>query len=151
MMEWLSNITDSLRSSLAAEVKRYKNREFMEATVASCAIVSMADGRLDPAEKRKMIQFMQLSDELKVFPIDEVISTFNKFITSFEFDFEIGKMEAMKYVSRLKDNPASARVMVRVCCILGAADGNFDDDEKRAVGEICQALNIPSKEFGLPF
>ena len=39
--------------------------------------------------------------------------------------------------------------MVRVCCAIGAADGNFDDDEKAVVRKICAELNLNPKDFDL--
>jgi tellurite resistance protein TerB len=39
--------------------------------------------------------------------------------------------------------------MVRVCCAIGAADGNFDNDEKAVVSKICTELGLNPKDFDL--
>ncbi|HMT92032.1 tellurite resistance TerB family protein [uncultured Thiothrix sp.] len=137
------------RSKLANEVSKFRNREFMEACVAGCALVAAADGSIDSAEKQKMMKFIQQSDELKVFDTKDVIAFFNKVAENFEFDNEIGKAEALKVIGKLRSKPDAARLMVRVCCAIGSADGNFDDKEKQIIQAMCRDLNIPSDDFGL--
>jgi tellurite resistance protein TerB len=149
MMEWLKSMTEGAMSALQNEIDRHKNREFLECVVAGCALVAAADGKIDSDEKQKMMQFMNVSKELKVFSAGDVIQLFNSMVEQFDFDFGIGKIEALKVVSRLRNKPEAARTMVFVCCKIGAADGNFDDDEKRAVREICTALGLAPSEFGL--
>jgi tellurite resistance protein TerB len=39
--------------------------------------------------------------------------------------------------------------MVRVCCAVGASDGNFDESEKAAVRNICAELGLNPKDFDL--
>jgi tellurite resistance protein TerB len=137
------------RAKLATEVGKFRNREFMEACVAGCALVAAADGNIDSSEKQKMMKFIQQSDELKVFETRDVIAVFNKVAESFEFDNEIGKAEALKVIGKLRSKPDAARLMVRVCCAIGSADGDFDDKEKQVVREMCRDLNVPASDFGL--
>jgi tellurite resistance protein TerB len=137
------------RAKLAQEVGKFRNREFMEACVAGCALVAAADGNIDSSEKQKMMKFIQQSEELKVFETKDVIAVFNKVTENFEFDKEIGKAEAFKLVGKLRSKPDAARLMVRVCCAIGSADGSFDDKEKQVVREMCRDLGIPAADFGL--
>ncbi|MEB4593247.1 tellurite resistance TerB family protein [Candidatus Thiothrix sp. Deng01] len=137
------------RAKLATEVGKFRNREFMEACVAGCALVAAADGNIDSSEKQKMMKFIQQSDELKVFETKDVIAFFNKIVENFEFDNEIGKAEALKVIGKLRSKPDAARLMVRVCVAIGSADGSFDDKEKQVVREICRDLGVPMEDFGL--
>lgn len=137
------------RAKLATEVGKFKNREFMEACVAGCGLVAAADGSIDSSEKQKMMKFMQQSNELKVFDTKDVIAVFNKVTENFEFDNEIGKAEALKMIGKLRSKPDAARLMVRVCCAIGSADGDFDDKEKQIVREMCRDLNLPPEDFGM--
>ncbi len=149
MLSWLKDSASSVRQGLLNEVSKFKNREFMEAVVAGCAIVAAADGDISSAEKQKMIGFMQSSDELKVFKVEDVIQFFGQVSSKFEFDREIGRAEALKVVGRLKKNESAARIMVRVCCVIGGSDGTFDDAEKKAVRSICAELSLNPADFDL--
>ena len=149
MLNWLKDNASSARQGLLNEVNKYKNREFMEAVVAGCAIVAAADGDISGSEKQKMIGFMQNSDELKVFKVEDIITFFGQVAGKFEFDREIGRAEALKVIGRLKKNESAARIMVRVCCVVGGSDGTFDDAEKKAVRSICAELGLNPAEFDL--
>ena len=149
MLEWIKDKASQARQGLMDEVSKFKNREFLEATVAGCALVAAADGNISSDEKKKMLGFIQTSDELKVFKVEDVIATFNQITSKFEFDADIGKIEAMKTVGRLKSNAAAARTMVRVCCVIGASDGAFDANEMAVVRAICGELGLAPSEFGL--
>jgi tellurite resistance protein TerB len=105
--------------------------------------------RVSSEEKQKMIGFLRSSEELKVFDTAEVIEFFNKLVTSFDFDLEIGKGETMKYILALKDQPEAAQLALRVGIAVAKSDGNFDDDEKSAVREIARSLGFDPAEFGL--
>lgn len=152
MMSFLETLRQKgaeAREKLTQEIGKFRNRDFMEACVAGCALVAAADGNVSSEEKQKMVGFMRNSDELKVFDIEEVIAVFNKVVANFEFDPIIGKAEALKRVAVIKSKPDAARLMVRVCCAIGAADGNFDDNEKAMVAEICRELGLDPQEFGV--
>ena len=138
-----------VRGQLAQEVSKFRNREFMEACVAGCALVAAADGTIGAEEKQKMMKFIQQSQELKVFETQDVISVFNKITDNFAFDSEIGKAESFKLIGKLRSKPDAARLMVRVCSAIGSADGNFDEKEKQIIRDICSDLGLAAGDFGL--
>ena len=105
----------------------------MEGTIAVCARIAVSSDGVSAEEKQKMIGFLKSSEELKVFETEEVITFFNKLVTSFDFDMEIGKGETMKYILALKDQPEAAQLAVRVGIAVAKSDGNFDQDEQKAV------------------
>lgn len=149
MLNWLKDKGNEARTRLTAEVSKFKNRTFMEATVAACAMVAAADGTISAQEKQKMAGFIRNSDELKVFEMPEVIAFFEKVTGNFDFDADIGKAEALKVIGRLRGNEEQARVMVRVACAIGASDGDFDDGEKAVVRDICKELGLNPADFDL--
>ncbi|MBF0101785.1 MAG: tellurite resistance TerB family protein [Desulfobacterales bacterium] len=136
-------------ASLKSEVQKFKNKDFLDAVVAGCAMVAYADGVISPDEKRKTIGFIQQNEALSVFNVEEAIKIFESYVTKMNFDLMIGKGEALKSIAKLKKKPEEAKLMVRVCCAIGAADGNFDDTEKQIVRDICTELGLNPKDFNL--
>lgn len=134
---------------LANEVTKFKNKDFLNAVIAGCALVASSDGTISADEKRKMLGYINHSDELKAFDQADVIDSFNKVALKFDFDYEIGKAEALKTIAKLKGNPDASKLMIRVCCAIGAADGDFDANEKKMVIAICHELGINEAEFDL--
>ena len=45
------------RATLAAEASKFRNREFMQAIVAACALMAAADGKISSEEKQKMMGY----------------------------------------------------------------------------------------------
>lgn len=149
MLNWLKDKGNEARTRLTTEVSKFKNRTFMEATVAACAMVAAADGTISAQEKQKMAGFIRNSDELKVFEMPAVIAFFEKVVGNFDFDADIGKAEALKVIGRLRGNDEQSRVMVRVACAIGASDGTFDEAEKAIVRTICIELGLKPADFDL--
>lgn len=148
-MSSFRNWLNSTKQGLEDQVKRFKNKDFMDAVVAGCALVAFADGTIDASEKNKMAGYINLSQELKVFDMTVVIERFNHYVNNFEFSPEIGKQEALKAIAKFKSKPEVGRVIVGVCSAIGSADGNFDDQERRVVAEICTVLGLNPGEFSL--
>ncbi len=97
----------------------------------------------------QLIGFIQNSDELKAFDLDQVIGSFNSICAKLEFDQQIGRAEALKKIGVIRSNVEASRLMVRVCCAIGASDGQFDDNERAMVRSIAQELGLNPTEFDL--
>jgi tellurite resistance protein TerB len=147
MLEWLKNNVVATREKLAVEVTKFRNKEFMDALVAGCSLVAAADGNISSSEKQRMTGYIQNSAELKVFELGVVIKAFNACCEKFEFDAEIGKAEALKVIGKLRSKPDAARLLVRVCCAIGSADGNFDESERVVCRTICNELGLNPADF----
>lgn len=145
VLDWLKN----KKTDLTEEVKRFKNKNFMDAVVAGCAMVAFADGVIKSEEKAKMAGFIQRNEALNIFDMSKVIEGFEKYVKGFEFDALIGKGEALKAIGKIKKSSDEAKLLVRVCCAIGAADGDFDQDEQNVVKEICRELGLDATEFGI--
>ncbi|MFM5185751.1 tellurite resistance TerB family protein [Aeromonas veronii] len=135
------------RAELVAQVGRFKNKKFMEGTVAVCAYIATSSKGADSGEKQKMMGFIKNSDELKVFDTSEVIAFFKKLEDGYQFDADIGKGEMMKYILALKGDEGAAQLSLRVGVAVAKSDGDFDDAEKQAVKEICMALGFDPSEY----
>ncbi|MBF0136688.1 MAG: tellurite resistance TerB family protein [Magnetococcus sp. DMHC-1] len=138
-----------MQSSVAAEMTKFRNRDLMEAILASCALVSAADGSVSSEEKQKMLGYVRNSDALKHFDTNAVINSFQQHIGKLEFDYALGKAEALKVISKVAKKPDEARLLVRVSCVIGGSDGHFDEQEKKVVREICRELGLPPADFDL--
>jgi tellurite resistance protein TerB len=138
-----------LKSGLETDFKKYKNKNVLNGMMAGCAYVAAADGTIDPSEKQKMANLVRNSSVTSVYDAGEAIKVFNSFAEKFEFDFEVGKSEALLAISKLKADPGVARLIIRGCIIIGGADGNFDASEKAVVREICRELGQNPADFDL--
>lgn len=149
MFDRLKTTTQQARSKLSTEASRFKNRTFMEAVVNGCVLVAASDGSIGATEKQKMTGFIKLSDELKHFDIGEVISVFQNAAAACESDNILGKACALEKIRKVKTNEDQARLLVRVVSAIGAADGNFDLQEREMVTEIARELGLDPADFDI--
>lgn len=137
------------KAKTSAGIKQFANKDFMEAVAAGCAMIASADGNISSDEKQKMVGYINLNDSLKVFNLNDVLTRFNHYADMFGFDYNVGKAEAMKSITKIKNKPDAAKALVAVCCSIGASDGNFDKEEVALVKEICSALGVNPADFKL--
>ena len=137
------------KAKTEAGIKQFANKDFMEATAASCAMIASADGSISSEEKQKMVGYINLNDSLKVFNLNDILTRFNHYADMFEFDYNVGKAEAMKAITKMKTKPEVAKALVALCCSIGASDGDFDKDEIALVREICSTLGVNPADFKL--
>ena len=148
-LSWLKNRLGEIKSGVATEIAKFRHREMMEAVVAGCTMIAYADGEVTPDEKQMMAGYMRHSDALKVFEMDLVIAAYNKYAAKFDLDPTIGQTEALRVIGKLRGKDEEARLIVRVCCVIGAADGNFDASEREATRTICRELGLQPTDFDL--
>jgi tellurite resistance protein TerB len=143
----LKTTTSELSLRLSDEVKKYKNKEFLVALVTATALVALADGNIDQAERTTLANYLRISEELSVFDGQEVVEEFTKAVALFDFDRGMGEVEALKRISKIKKNVEASRTLVRVCISLANSDGNFDQKEKDVITLIVKELGLNPSDF----
>lgn len=149
LWDQLKSRLQGLTADTKVQVEKYQNKDFAKASMAMCALIAAADGTISADERSKMIGFISSSDVLSTFPPSELQEHFEFYASKLEKDFEFGKLESIATIGKLKSKPEAARAVIQVGIIIGGADGSFDDHERRAVREACNAVNIPPADFEL--
>lgn len=146
--DWLKRNVTEARDTINAEISKFKSKDLLEAIVASSAMVAYADGQISSDEKQKLMGYLRCSEQLKHFEQNDVIKLFQKYVEKYEFDATIATGEVMAAVSKFKGKP-QGQLVVRVCCSIGASDGDFDQTEKAVVRRMCTELGLDPAAFDL--
>jgi tellurite resistance protein TerB len=136
-------------SELKTEALKFKNKDFLNASMAGSALIAMADGSVSSEEKQKMIKFIESHDALSIFTTSDVIKAFQDFVGQLEFDKDIGEAKAYEALGKMKSNAQASRLLVRMIIGIASADGNFDDAEKKVATRIATELGLAPAEFEL--
>ncbi len=128
---------------------RFNNAAFADATMAACALIAAADGKIDQTERSRTAQFITTSEKLKAFNVSDLRSKYEQFCDVISRDFDFGKIELIQKVSRVANKPEEARAVVQLAVVIANADGDFSSDEQRVMREIIYALKLQPTEFGL--
>lgn len=138
---------ETLREGLKGQLERRRHRPFLEAAMASCALIAIADGVVTLSERNRVDQILERLDELRFFDVHEAINLFNDFVEGIEAHQDIGRKKALEAIGRMKDERAEARLLIRICLAVSYADEAFPDRERAEVEEICRLLGFDPTEF----
>ncbi|MDB5045558.1 MAG: Tellurite resistance TerB [Deinococcus sp.] len=128
---------------------RFNNTAFAEATMAACALIGAADGKIDQQERTRTAQFITSSDALKAFNVADLRTKYERFCDKITGDFDFGKIELMQVIGRVAGKQDQARAVVQLALIIANADGEFSADEQKVVRDVVFALKLNPAEFGL--
>src|SRR6476646_9483108 len=100
MWDQLKNKTQNVTEQLHTEKDQFRSREFADASMAMCALVSAADGSIDAQERQKTASLIASNDILAVFPADDLRGKFDNYCDKLNRDFDFGKVEAIASISK---------------------------------------------------
>lgn len=149
LWDQLKSRTGEMTSQLKTKSGQFKSKEFANGSMAMCALIAAADGKIDASERQKTAALILSNDVLAIFPPDELRQKFDFYCDKLGKDFDFGKVEAIGTIAKLKSKPDQGRAVIQIGIIIGGADGDFDADERQAVKEACFAVGIPPSEFDL--
>lgn len=132
---------------LNAKKAPFKSREFARGSMAMCALIAAADGSIDASEKQKTADLITADEVLASFDPDELREIFDGYVSRLESNYDLGKIEAVGSISKLKGKPDQARAMIELGIVVARADGIFDPYERAAVRKACIAVGLSPGEF----
>ena len=145
----MSGLLANLMQGLQHQAERHRNRPFMEATMAACALVATADGTVSFSERHRVDQILERLDQLRVFDPHEAINLFDDFVEELKESPDAGRAAALERLTKIADDKDSSRLMIRICCAVSEADGDFSAAERQQIDAICRALGLTLEDSGL--
>ncbi len=137
------------RETLAQELERFRNRRFLEATMAASALVALADGEVNFTELTVIDQALEVVHELNLYAPHKAVDIYRDYIEGLRADAEATRDKAFDAVARIAGDGRAARVPVRVCVAIGTSDEDFSEPEKKVIRELCRVLELDPAEVGL--
>ncbi|MDP9686047.1 tellurite resistance protein TerB [Streptomyces griseoviridis] len=137
------------KSQLASVKTELKSGAYRDASMAMCALVAAADGRVEQAERQRVEELIVTNDVLQNFPADQLRQRFNQHVDRLLADFHTGKAEALQVIAKAAKKPAEARAVVQTGIVVAGADGVFEPAEQQVIREACTALGLPPTEFAV--
>jgi tellurite resistance protein len=140
---------NSLRAQLFARREELRSVAFRDAAVAMCALVTAADGHIDPAEREGLHGFLATDPVMSQFAGGDVERIFDSHLARLAADFEAGKQAALSEIAKVRGRVAEAAAVVRIGEVIGLIDGNFVASERAVVRDAAKALGLQPSEFAL--
>ena len=138
----IGDIIGRLKESLGAQAERHRNRPFLEATMAACALVAYADEDVSLSERFQIDQVLERLDRLKIFDPHDGVNFFNEVVEKLKDAPEEASETALRRIAGFAGDPESARMLVRVCHAVSWADGDVSEAERARIDEVCSVLGL---------
>ncbi|MEU1127988.1 tellurite resistance TerB family protein [Streptomyces sp. NPDC005899] len=136
-----AQLVSTLKAQLGSLKTELKSGAYRDASMAMCALVAAADGRVDPAERQHVESMILGNDVLQNFPPEQLRQRFNNHVDALTHDFARGKAEAMQDIAKTVKKPTEARAVIQTGIVVAGADGDFSHAEHMVIREACTALN----------
>lgn len=134
--------------SAKKSVKKLENRDLMQAIVGGCLLVAAADGEISKNEAAQIDLQIRANKNLEHFG-SEITTTVNLFTEQLQAGFRLGRMNIMREIADIKNNPLDAEEVFVNMLTVAEGDGSVSAEEMRVLVEIGNQLGLRVKDFGL--
>lgn len=132
----------------AAEVKKFTNKDLMEACIGGSLLVAYANGVCDESELKSLERQIAANPAFEGYGT-EINKTMTRFISQLDAGFRVGKMHIMREIGDCTNDPMEAEEIMVTCITIAEADGNIDSDEINILRDIANKLGVNLRDFGL--
>lgn len=146
----MSSILNGLMRGYQAQIQRYRNRPFLRAAMAGCALVSMADRVVSLQQRTRVDQILETLDALRLFDPHEGVDLFNEFVEAIRIQQEAGHALALTVLDQeVAEEPDKARLLMRICAAVSEEEGVIHPPEWRELHGLCLRYGIEPHHCGL--
>jgi len=149
-MSFLGTLINNFQDGL----ERNRNRPFLKATMAACALVATADGRVSLGERVRVDQILETLEALKIFDPHEAVDLFNEFADAILDSPKSGHEKALEALADGAGGVETNSLIIRVCCAISEvkhdqADNTFFAADQIEIVSLCSRLGVDAKACGL--
>lgn len=144
----------TLISNFQEGLERNRNRPFLRATMAACALVATADGKVSIVERVRVDQILETIEALKIFDPHEAVDLFNEFADAILESPHEGHDKALLALADAAGDEDTKALIVRICCAISEVKHDETDNVSFAADQIeivslCSRLGVDPKSCGL--
>ena len=144
-MGFLIDLIDQLQEG----AERQKNRPFLRATMAACALVAVADLEVSFSERVRVDQILEPLEKLRVFDPHEGVNLFNVFSDAILDSPKSGRELALAAIRPVAEDEELAHLLVKVCLAVSEADAGDHLVDHIEIVSLCSLIGVDPKNLGL--
>ena len=133
-------------SAAKAEIKKFENRDLMEAMVGGCALVAFADGECEQEEVKKIDELLRTSKALEGFGA-EITTTLNRFCERLTASYRAGRIEILREIEEVKGNRQEAEDVLVTMLTIAEADGEIEEAEQKERTTVADRLGLRIADY----
>lgn len=134
----MSEQVSSLRGLLQDLLERHRHKDFLEASMAACALAAAADGAVSFGERSRVDEVLESLGGLQAFDPHQGVEVFERYFRLLRDDPAGGREQAMAVIRReLEDEPERGPLLLHLCRSVGDPDPASGADPCRWIAELC--------------
>lgn len=138
----------SLLEDYQVQMERHRNRPFLEAAMAACALAACAGGEVTFSQRIRVDQILDTLERLKVFDPHEGVEIFNDFTRGIFRSPREGQRAAEHALEPYIRDPEAAALLVRICLAVAEAGGDKSLSQHIQVVMLCGLLGVEPGPLG---
>ena len=143
---------DGRQNKLTEGLRRYRDKDFLKALVAVCALAANADDEVDISERYKIEEIVAQEPPLREFDAKKVAEIFDAYVDALRKEGESAKKILYNKVRRMADDQEKSQTLMCAAYLVIVADHEILDQEKLEFERLCAVLDLDSnqvwREFG---
>ncbi len=129
-------------------IEKHRDREFLKAAMAACALTAYADGKVSYSERHKVEDILECLRWLLVEDANKAMETFESFVTALEDNTLVAEKVLLGKLRRMAADPEAADLIVHIALEVIHADDHFNRAERLQLTEICHVLGLNAEDYG---
>lgn len=130
-------------------LERQRNRPFLKAVMAACALVAVADGQVSLGQRLRMDRILETLTRLRMFDPHEGVDLFNRYVEAILVSPREGHLQAVAAIESAADDDETKQLLVRVCIAISEAGGTMGLVERIEIVSLCTLLGVDPASCGL--
>lgn len=132
------------------QAERRRNRPFLRAAMAGCALVSMASGSVTLRERVRVDQVLETLDSLQVYDPHEGVELFNEFVDALHRSEHDGRKRALEAIdAEVAQEPEKAEILIRICLAVIELEDGILTRGRDQVAALFERLGVSEENVGL--
>ncbi len=145
----MSGFLGVLKDQYHTHMERHHNLPFLKATMAACALVATADGKVSFSERVRVDQIIETLESLQVYDPHEAVNIFVDYCEAILSSPRDGHPKVLSQLDVVKDNPETAALLIRICLAVAEANGKTSLVDQIEIVTLCSILELDPGHFGL--
>lgn len=133
-------------AAVRTEMKKFENRDQMEALVGGCLLVAFADGTCEDSELKKIDSLLRSNKSLEGFG-HEITDTLNRFSERLKSGYRVARAEILREIGQIKDNRQDAEDVLLNMLEIAEADGEIEPEEQRELETVANGLGLRLADY----
>ncbi len=142
----MTGLIQHARDAIAQRLEQFRNRQFLDATLAASALVAMADGKVSISELNMVDRVLKTIHELNIYDPHVAVDLYRNEIEALQAEPAAAREKILLQVGKLRNGPEAAEMLIKVCIAIAKSDETVTDTERTAINDLCDAMGLPREQ-----